>query len=263
MSEQFTIVIPARHDSSRLPGKPLADLAGQPMIVRVAERAARSGATEVIVATDHPAIVDVVGSYGYRAEMTDASHRSGSDRVMEVAARLGWPDDHIVINVQGDEPLVPPTVIDQVAVALARAPHIGVATVCEPLRDAEQLLDPNVVKVVRRSDGCALYFSRAPIPWWRDGFARVDSEGTKVSIGEGPTWLRHVGIYGFRVGALRAFCTAPPGRLEATESLEQLRMLEMGMEIRVEDAVDAVPGGVDTPADLARIVAQMREHGDV
>jgi 3-deoxy-manno-octulosonate cytidylyltransferase (CMP-KDO synthetase) len=262
MTGPFSVVIPARHGSSRLPGKPLADIAGRPMVVRVAEQVARSGASDTLVATDHAAIVEAVASHGFRAIMTSAAHQSGSDRVMEVAARLGWSDDHVVINVQGDEPLVPPEVIDQVAAALHRTPALSVATLCEPLSDRRLLMDPNVVKVVRRADGRALYFSRAPVPWWRDAFTpqtlpQQDKRPLPV-----PGWQRHIGIYGFRVQALRQFCQAGAGLLEGFEALEQLRMLEIGLEIMVEEAAVPVPAGVDTAADLARVNAPRLRGAD-
>jgi 3-deoxy-manno-octulosonate cytidylyltransferase (CMP-KDO synthetase) len=254
----YSVVIPARYGSSRLPGKPLADIAGKPMIVRVAEQVARSDARDVVVATDHPAIQDTVHAHGFIAEMTHSAHRSGSDRIMEVATRRGWPDDHIVVNVQGDEPLVPPAVIDQVAAALARTPDVAVATICEPLTEDRDLFDPNVVKVVRRADWRALYFSRAPIPWWRDAFGSdALGRGLERPLRAGG-WYRHIGIYGYRVAGLRRFCDAPPTLLESLESLEQLRMLEIGLEILVEDASQPVPGGVDTAADLERVSVLVR-----
>ncbi len=250
MSEAFSVVIPARYASTRLPAKPLALIGGRPMILLVVEQAIRSGARDVVVATDHEEVRAVVAGQGFDVVMTRADHASGSDRVMEVVSQRGWPDRHIVINVQGDEPRVPPAVIDQVAKALDAAPEVPVATLCERLTEGSSLFDSNVVKVVRRQDGRALYFSRAPIPWWRDGFM-PDASGERLL--EGAHWWRHIGIYGFRVEGLKRFCAAPAGQLEALEALEQLRMLEIGMDIIVDEAVTAVPAGVDTASDLARL----------
>jgi 3-deoxy-manno-octulosonate cytidylyltransferase (CMP-KDO synthetase) len=258
MNDGFSVVIPARYGSSRLPAKPLADIGGRPMVVRVAEQVARSRAQEVLIATDHVEIQDAALAHGQRVVMTSIAHRSGSDRIMEVATALGWSDDHVVVNVQGDEPLVPPRVIDQIGTALREAPALAVATLCEPLTDPVQLVDGNVVKVVRRADGRALYFSRAPIPWWRDGFAGALPSPERGRLPSG--WYRHIGIYGYRVRALRRFCAAGPGLLETYESLEQLRMLEIGLEIRVEEAIEPVPAGVDTAADLARVQARLRDE---
>lgn len=254
----FKVVVPARYASTRLPGKPLADLWGKPMVVRVAERAARSGADEVVVATDDTRVADAVRASGARVCLTRPEHPSGSDRVMEVADQLGWADDAVVINVQGDEPLIPPQVIAQVAGMLENA-SAGVATLCEPLTNLEQVFDPNVVKVVCDASGNALYFSRAPLPYARDGFAALESRLPTGALPGGGHWRRHIGIYGYRLGVLRRFVGLPVGELERLESLEQLRLLENGLAIRVAEAVAPVPGGVDTPADLARV----RGLGDV
>ena len=242
----FSVVVPARFASTRLPGKPLAQIAGRPMIAHVAARVAKSGASAVIVATDDARVLEAAASTDVRAMMTRADHASGSDRVMEVAEACGWPDDHVVVNVQGDEPLIPPAVIDQVAGLLDRSTGVGVATLSEPLQDGRDVVDENIVKVVVAATGCALYFSRAPIPYVRGGIPASVSGG-------GPGWQRHIGIYAYRVAALRRFVTLPVGRLERMESLEQLRFLENGMRIAVEEAVARVPGGVDTPADLERV----------
>ncbi len=242
----FSVVVPARFASTRLPGKPLAQIAGKPMIAHVAARVAKSGAGEVIVATDDERVLRAVASRDVRVVMTRADHASGSDRVMEVAESCGWPDDHVVVNVQGDEPLIPPRVVDQVAGLLRRSTGVGVATLSEPLRDPADILDENIVKVVVTRSGRALYFSRAPIPYARGGFpASV--------IGSDGGWHRHIGIYAYRVAALRRFVALPVARLESTESLEQLRFLENDMDIAVEQALARVPGGVDTPADLERV----------
>lgn len=242
----FSVVVPARFASTRLPGKPLAQIAGKPMIAHVASRVAKSGASEVIVATDDARVLEAAASTDVRAMMTRADHASGSDRVMEIAEACGWPDDHVVVNVQGDEPLIPPTVIDQVAGLLDRSTGVGVATLSEPLHDSRDVLDENIVKVVVAASGYALYFSRAPIPYARGGIP--------VSVsGAEPGWRRHIGIYAYRVAALRRFIALPVARLERAESLEQLRFLENGMSIAVEEALAPVPGGVDTPADLERV----------
>lgn len=245
----FSVVIPARFASTRLPGKPLLDIAGKPMVVRAMERAAASSAREVVVATDDQRVVDVVGD---AAMLTRADHPTGSDRIMEVADRRSWPDDHVVVNVQGDEPLIPPAVIDQVA-GLLTASAPGVATLCEPIDTAKDVFDPNIVKVVVAA-GRALYFSRAPMPWWRDGFGNANP--ADVQLSDAPTdigWKRHIGIYAYRVGALREFVGWPTSRLERTEMLEQLRLLDHGRTIIVAEAVEAVPGGVDTPEDAERV----------
>ncbi len=216
------------------------------MLAHVAERVAKSSAREVIVATDDGRVIEAVASTGVRAAMTRTDHASGSDRVMEVAETRGWTDDHVVVNVQGDEPLIPPAVIDQVAALLVRSKDVGVATLSEPLRDPADILDENIVKVVVTRNGRALYFSRAPIPYARGGFP-ASLEGSDGG------WHRHIGIYAYRVAALRRFVALPISRLESTESLEQLRFLENGMGIAVEKALAAVPGGVDTPDDLQRV----------
>jgi 3-deoxy-manno-octulosonate cytidylyltransferase (CMP-KDO synthetase) len=254
MAEDFHVVIPARYASTRLPGKPLADLAGRPMVVRVAERAAACGAARVVVASDDDRVLDAVLAAGFEGVRTRADHPSGSDRVMEVAEALGWDDHAVVVNVQGDEPLIPPQVIAQAAGLLTADADIGVATLCAPMSDAAAVFDPNVVKVVTGDDGFALYFSRAPIPYARDAFAADAARGGALPGTGG--WYRHIGIYGFRVAALRRFVSLPVGRLEQLEALEQLRMLEAGMGIRVATAVAPVPGGVDTEADLARVRAR-------
>lgn len=242
----FCVVVPARFASTRLPGKPLAQIAGRPMIAHVASRAAQSGAAEVIVATDDARVLEAAASTGARGVMTRADHVSGSDRVMEVARMCGWPDDHVVVNVQGDEPLIPADVIDQVAGLLRASTGVGVATLSEPLHEPADILDENIVKVVVTRGGRALYFSRAPIPHARGGLPAPVSDS-------GRGWQRHIGIYAYRVAALRRFVSLPVGELERTESLEQLRFLENGIGIAVQQAQAPVPGGVDTPADLERV----------
>lgn len=250
MSE-FHVVIPARYQSTRLPGKPLALVAGKPMIVCVAEQAQRCGATSVTIATDDLRIVNAVKTAGYSALMTSADHQSGSDRLVEVADQLGWSDDALLINVQGDEPLIPPEVIRQVAKALQSNPG-SVVTLCEPIVETEILFDLNAVKVVFDQDQRALYFSRAPIPYDRAAFARDVKTGFSLSPGN---WWRHIGIYGYRLGALRAFIAGEQSSYEVLESLEQLRFLQAGVPVHVFPACAPVPGGIDTPADLAAVNA--------
>jgi 3-deoxy-manno-octulosonate cytidylyltransferase (CMP-KDO synthetase) len=248
----FYCVIPARYDSSRLPGKPLADIAGTPMIVRVASQAAKAGAEDVVVATDDRRIVDVVEQAGFEAALTDPGHPSGSDRVMEVVDARGWDEDAIVINVQGDEPLIPPEVIRQLADGMAARTGVSVATLCATLDDLDSVRDPNVVKVVRNRQDLALYFSRAPIPVAREGFPK--------NLREADLWQRHIGIYGYRVAALRRFVALDPSPLERCEHLEQLRLLENGINILVLNACKEVPGGVDTLEDLQRIIEHCVAH---
>ena len=242
------IVIPARYSSSRLPGKPLADIAGLPMVVRVARQAAQTQADNVVVAVDDPRVAAAVTGAGGQAEMTRQDHHSGSDRVMEVAERCGWPDDDVVINVQGDEPLVPPTVIDQLCEGMRAHPDIPMATLSEPISVLDDFLSPNVVKVVANDAGLALFFSRSPIPYSRD------AAGTELPYDAS----RHVGIYAFRVQALRQFVGLKASSLEDTEKLEQMRWLQAGLPLLVIKANQCVPGGVDTPEDLVRVQALFR-----
>jgi 3-deoxy-manno-octulosonate cytidylyltransferase (CMP-KDO synthetase) len=251
----FRVVIPARHASTRLPGKPLAQIAGRPMIRWVWERAMESGAESVAIATDHDAVASACRDFGAEVCMTDPAHASGTDRIAEVAERLGWADDVIVVNVQGDEPLLPPALIRQVAGLLLLHPAADVGTLGTPIHDLEEYLDPNIVKFVTRADGAALYFSRAPIPWHRDGAP----EGlASQALHEGA--MRHLGIYSYRVGALQRLAAAPPCRLEEAERLEQLRALWLGMRIQADAAVEIPPAGIDTPADLARINRFLAEN---
>jgi 3-deoxy-manno-octulosonate cytidylyltransferase (CMP-KDO synthetase) len=222
------------------------------MVVQTARSVARSSPASLIVATDDQRIVAAVEAAGFTALMTRTDHPSGSDRVLEVADRLGWADDSIVINVQGDEPLMPPEVISQLADALAEGGQ-WVATLCERLDSSEDVFNPNIVKVVSDRDQNALYFSRAPIPWRRSDFSDL-REKTGIPLADGaPGWFRHLGIYGWRLAMLRRFVSLPTSGLEQTESLEQLRLLEAGIRIRVLQAVMSVPGGVDTAADLERV----------
>lgn len=244
----FKVVIPARHASSRLPGKPLADIAGKPMVVRVAERAAESGAAEILVATDHAEVCAAVERHGFAAVMTRDDHASGTDRIAEVAAQRGWADDIVVVNVQGDEPCIEPELINQVAIELASDAEASMATACHPITAPEEFLNPNIVKVVRDARGHALYFSRAPIPWPRDAFA-----AGRDSLPNGLPAMRHIGIYAYRVAFLRRYGTLGVSSLEQYEALEQLRVLWHGFRIRVAETIHAPEGGVDTPEDLERI----------
>lgn len=244
----FKVVIPARYASSRLPGKPLADIAGKPMVVRVAERAALSAAAEILVATDHEAVKAAVERHGHRAVMTRTDHASGTDRIAEVAERCGWSDDTLVVNVQGDEPLIEPGLINNVAQDLASDTEAEVATACHPVRSIVEFLNPNVVKVVLNAHGHALYFSRAPIPWPRDAFAV-----SQDCLPEGLGAKRHIGIYAYRVGFLRRYGALVPSRDELCESLEQLRVLWHGFRICVTEVQQAPEPGIDTAEDLRRI----------
>ncbi len=246
---EFVVAIPARYASTRLPGKPLAPLAGRPMVAHVAQRALAAGAREVWVATDDARIAEaLVGLEGVRVAMTRGDHVSGTDRLAECARQAGWDDEAIVVNLQGDEPFAPAAGIRTVAATLA-ASGAPMATLATPVEDAPTLFDPNVVKLVRNDQGDALYFSRAPIPWHRDAFARSTAQ-----LPAGP-WLRHIGIYGYRAGFLQRFAAMPPGMLEQVESLEQLRVLEAGFRIAVALSPEPFPPGIDTPEDLARAAA--------
>lgn len=250
----FVVAIPARYGSTRLPAKALRLIAGEPMIVHVVRRALEAGAAEVVVATDDARIVDAVTPLGIRAVLTSPHHGSGTDRLAECATTCGWPDDRVVVNLQGDEPLAPPAAIRAVATALA-GNSARVATLAQPLIESAELFDPNCVKVVRDAQGLALYFSRAPVPWHRDHFAR-----DRVNLPDGP-WLRHIGMYAYTVGDLRAFTAMPTGVLEQIESLEQLRVLEAGWPIAVAISPQTFPAGVDTEADLARVEAVLHSGG--
>jgi 3-deoxy-manno-octulosonate cytidylyltransferase (CMP-KDO synthetase) len=247
VTASFIVVIPARYESSRLPGKPLADIAGKPMIEWVYRQAVRSGAARVIVATDDERIATACQAFGAPVEMTSSTHASGTDRIAEVAARLQWSDAQIVVNVQGDEPLISPRCIAQTADLLAAHPDATIATLTFPLESESEFRDPNFVKVVTDKDGRALYFSRAPIPWPRDGTT--------------PNVRRHVGLYAYRAGRLRALSAAPPCELEETEKLEQLRALWLGFAIVVADALDAPSPHVDTPEDLEKVRGYVERGG--
>ncbi|NIB41248.1 3-deoxy-manno-octulosonate cytidylyltransferase [Pseudomaricurvus alkylphenolicus] len=248
----YTVVIPARYASTRLPGKPLKDIAGKTMVQRVYEQATQSGADRVVIATDDQRIEQQVRSFGAEVCMTSDRHESGTDRLQEVAQQLALADDDIVVNVQGDEPLIPPAVIDQVAANLAANADASVATLSEPIEDAEDYLNPNIVKVVADKSGLALYFSRASIPWPRDSFAGMDLENPP-QLPAANLFQRHIGIYAYRVRLLNEFVTWPQAPLETLECLEQLRVLWNGQRIHVAEAQEKVPGGVDTQEDLDRV----------
>ena len=246
----FTVLIPARLASTRLPNKPLADIAGKPMVVRVAERAELSGAAQVVVAADAPEIADACAAHGVRALITRADHPSGSDRLAEACELLGLDGGDVVVNVQGDEPLIDPALIGAVADLLQKQPLAPVSTAAHAIETVEEFTNPNVVKVVLDAQGLALTFSRAPLPWWRDGFA-----GGITQLPAQPAPLRHIGLYGYRAGFLRGFPALPPAPLEQCEALEQLRVLWHGHRIAVHVAARAPGPGVDTPQDLARVRA--------
>jgi len=242
---QFAVVIPARYASTRLPGKPLLDIAGKPMVVHVADRAQASGAAEVWVATDDPRVLQAVIAHGHQCLMTAADHPSGTDRIAEVARSRGWSDDWIVVNVQGDEPCIAPELIRDVAQMLARHEEAVMSTACHPVHRAQDLFDPNCVKVVLDAQGDALYFSRATIPWARDAFA-----ADRAAIPSGLPIYRHIGIYGYRCGFLKRYPTLEAPAIERFEALEQLRALWHGYKISVAVTEHAPEAGVDTPADL-------------
>jgi 3-deoxy-manno-octulosonate cytidylyltransferase (CMP-KDO synthetase) len=244
----FRIVIPARYASTRLPGKPLADIAGKPMVVRVAEAALHTKASGVWVATDDERVAAAVLQHGFEVVMTRADHVSGTDRIAEVADRLHWTDADIVVNVQGDEPLLDPLLIEAVAEALRGDPDAAMATAAHPVANVEDFFNPNVVKVVCDMRGRALYFSRAPVPWDRDLFARE-----REALPAGAPALRHIGLYAYRVGFLRRFGQLETAPLERCESLEQLRAMSHGYPIRVVTIEHAPAPGVDTPEDLERV----------
>ncbi len=247
--------------STRLPDKPLADLDGLPMVVRVARAAAQAQVDAVVVATDHADIVAACEAHGVRAVLTRTDHPSGSDRLAEACALLGLPDDAIVVNVQGDEPLMDPALIEAVAAELQRRPDCVMSTAAHAIEHAAEFANPNVVKVVLDRLGTALYFSRAPLPWWRDGMAAAWTDG--VTALPSPAPLRHVGIYGYRVGFLKAFPGLEPAPTEQCESLEQLRVLWHGERIAVHISPEQPGPGVDTPEDLARVrvlVASLEQH---
>ena len=254
---KFTVLIPARLASTRLPDKPLADIAGKPMVVHVAARAAQSGAAQVVVACDDSRIAQACAAHGVQTVLTRRDHASGSDRLAEACTLLGLSGEDMVVNVQGDEPLIDPELVRRVALLLAERSDCVMSTAAHPLTDVADYLNPNVVKVVLDAAGRALYFSRAPIPWWRDG-AGAGSGAMPLSLPASlptPAPLRHLGLYAYRAGFLRQFPALPPAALEETEALEQLRVLWHGHRIAVHVAPHGPGPGVDTPADLARVRA--------
>jgi len=257
---RFIVAIPARHAASRLPGKPLRLLGGEPLIRHVVRHALAAGADAVYVASDDARIEAALVGCGAQVVATGA-HASGTDRLAACADLAGWGDATVVVNLQGDEPFAPASGIRAVACALVESGAV-MATLAEPLQTVVELLDPNTVKVVRGADGDALYFSRAPIPWHRDAFADGATSATAdtavaAAADSGTPWLRHIGIYAYRAGFLRRFAAMPPGRLEQVESLEQLRVLEAGLRIAVGLAPEPFPPGVDTLEDLVRAEARL------
>jgi 3-deoxy-manno-octulosonate cytidylyltransferase (CMP-KDO synthetase) len=248
---RFSVVLPVRYASQRLPGKPLAEINGKPLILHACDSAKRSGAEGVIVATDDARIQQACEKAGIEVQMTAATHASGTDRIAEVAQRLDWDDEELVVNLQGDEPMMPPGCIEQTARLLESGADMS--TLCTPIHDLAEFLNPNVVKVVADGQGKALYFSRAPIPWNRDG-----APSGLASQQQFHGALRHIGIYGYRVGALKRLSATPPCELEQLEKLEQLRALWLGMHIAL-DVAREVPGpSVDTPEDLKRVAALLK-----
>ena len=249
MSQAYTVIVPARLASTRLPHKPLADIHGLPMVVRVAQRAALSNASQVVVAADSIEIVQACQAHGVRAMLTQVDHPSGSDRLAEASALLGLKPHDVVVNVQGDEPLINPELINQVAELLIQRPSASMSTAAHEIHELAEFTNPNVVKVVIDQSQLALYFSRAPIPWWRDGFAKG------IQTLPQPAPLRHIGIYAYRVGFLQSFPTLQAAPIETGEALEQLRALWHGHKIAVHITPDVPGPGVDTPEDLERVRA--------
>jgi len=252
----FKVVIPARYGSSRLPGKPLIEIAGAPMIRHVYERAGACAAGEIVVATDDARIADVCSAFGADVVLTRTDHQSGTDRVAEVAAARGWPQDSILVNLQGDEPCMPPALIDQVARDLSNQGSADMATLAYPIRDTQTLFNPHVVKVVTDADGYALYFSRAPIPWQRN-----DHDEAR-DLSPGVRFLRHIGLYAYRLAFLMRFVGWRPAPLELAESLEQLRVLWYGEAIHVAQATEEPGPGVDTISDVQQVIRFLGAAGD-
>jgi 3-deoxy-manno-octulosonate cytidylyltransferase (CMP-KDO synthetase) len=257
----FTVVIPARFGSSRLPGKPLADIGGRPMIQHVWQRAQESRAGRVVIATDDARVRQACERFGAEVVMTSAAHVSGTDRLAEVAQALSLDEDHRVINVQGDEPLIPSVLINQVADNLDLHPEAAIATLCERLHDTESVFNTNVVKVIFDQQGMAQYFSRAPIPWYRDGWAgAAGANDVNRDLPDNVGYFRHIGIYGYRAGVLADFVRWSPAPAEQVEALEQLRALYHGARIHVDLAAVSPPAGVDTEADLQRVRAFLNKQ---
>ena len=253
--QDFIVVIPSRFASTRLPGKPLLEIAGEPMVKHVWRRACESAATRVVIATDDERIRDAFAGLEAEVVMTRPDHPSGTDRLAEVAATLDLPDDAVLVNVQGDEPLIPPALIDQVAQRLFDDTGASIATLAEPITDVDSLFNPNAVKVVRQASGRALYFSRAPIPWDRQAFAQRPEQL------ETDAWLRHIGIYAYRASFLAEYLGWAASPLEQLEQLEQLRALHHGHAIQVGLAQEPNPAGVDTADDLERVRQWMQDQG--
>lgn len=254
----FRVVIPARYASSRLPGKPLADIGGRPMVLHVVERALQAGAESVVVATDDSRVQQAVAAAGYPVIMTSPDHQSGTERLVEVAEALGWDDDTLVVNVQGDEPLIDPALIREAARQLVLHTDAVMATLAHPIHDHADFINPNVVKVVIDDAGYALYFSRAPIPWPRDAFAAQhvlsgQADAPQQTMPHDLGALRHIGLYAYRAGFLRTYASLVPSPLERFEMLEQLRVLWHGHRISIGIAPFAPALGVDTQEDLARV----------
>ena len=243
----YHIVIPARFASERLPGKVLLDLDGQTLLQHVWRRARESSAVSVVIATDDERIVSVAEAFGAHVVLTDKEHQSGSDRIAECAAILGWPDDHLVVNLQGDEPLMPAACLDQVAALLDQRPDCEVASLYWPITDAAEVQNPNAVKVVTDTQGRALYFSRSPVPYSRS-HASIDE-----ALEAGVEWKRHLGLYAYRLAALRHYTACAPTPLEINERLEQLRIMEQGGRIAMAAACEFIPAGIDTEEDLRRV----------
>ncbi|WP_275288918.1 3-deoxy-manno-octulosonate cytidylyltransferase [Halomonas elongata] len=258
--QDFIAVIPSRFASTRLPGKPLLDIAGEPMVAHVWRRARDSAAARVVVATDDERIRGAFDGRDAEVVMTRDDHPSGTDRLAEVAERLALPDDAVLVNVQGDEPLIPPALIDQVAMRLFDDPGASIATLAEPITDVETLFNPNAVKVVRGGSGRALYFSRAPIPWNREAWDR-DAFAEPPELLRTDAWLRHIGIYAYRASFLAEYRDWAPSPLEQLEQLEQLRALHHGHAIQVGLAREPHPPGVDTAEDLERVREWLRGQG--
>ena len=256
MTHSFKVVIPARYGSTRLPGKPLLAIAGKPMIAHVCQRALEADAEEVVVATDDQRIFDSVTKLGIKTVMTDAHHQSGTERINEVANIMGWADDVIVVNLQGDEPLIPPACIKDVAHALGNQNKAGIATLAARIKDSKEVFNTNTVKVVLDKAGYAMYFSRAPIPWNRQTFTANSGE-----LSDSTPHLRHIGMYAYTVGFLKYYCSWQPSALESIESLEQLRILWQGESILVKTVATTPEAGVDTQEDLERVEAAMLKNG--
>jgi len=255
MTIPFKVVIPARYGSTRLPGKPLLNIAGQPMITHVCQRAIEAEAEEVVVATDDQRIFDSVSALGLKVVMTDENHQSGTERITEVAETLGWSDDEIVVNLQGDEPLIPPAYIKEVALALGQQNQAGIATLAAEIKESDEIFNPNAVKVVVNKQGYAMYFSRAAIPWDRNAFSAAG--GTPS---HNMPYLRHIGMYAYTVKFLKEYCSWQASVLETVESLEQLRILWYGQQIVVKTVAKAPEAGVDTQADLERVEQAMLKN---